>query len=811
MKNEKSWVIKLVEDRLMFYFLMGLIGGTSIIYLCANKIGNALQHKLSKSIDYSLAMKMVVDNTKPAALISYVSVEAFIFFIFAFLCLYLCRNKKIYYRSFNKKIDVRENFLKIVTSINILLLTISVFAHAAGHMILFLAIWQIGAFFLYLIKKPYVKIMKWLAYALLIFIVSQFVSIFVPYLGTLKISNDFLDIPEYTYIHNQYIENKQYIDKNHFLGLNTDSTRILKNSNVSLEKRKSILPYSDTLLSCQYFTKIDCRTLINQFSLGDTLSKSTDDISKSFYRKNFDELSSMLKPGSYFHHQNAMLGPLNKYTLGVSKRDVSFLYGVGNTILISKLMKSLNQYNFQTDIKTIYMFYPTYFIILGIFGWIFFRNIYCVLAVMMLYAIGIEGTGFYAIHIAPGYSPIRHFLDIFSAGVLFFYIKSDSWKKYGYLSIGFICSLFAVWCDKEFGACVFISYSVTMLINYIINNGKRLEVLIFLVSNIAFVFLLINLMQYGEGNSLGIYGFLGVFVPKTGPVVVPTIALLTIISYFTFIKIHSAATTSTQKELYFLALYFFFYAQLVCVYYIWNTETCHFNSSMLMPTTFFVLALFAISEKRSKYLKKNANFIIAGFLLATLITKYIPIISKYSKAQIAYNKIFLSHKIFHWKFKRASFVTTMSPKPFENAVSLIDKYSKGSKKIYIISKYDNILPFLSGKYSALPFQDLSTSLVSSKEIDSTANIIIRQKPRYIFVDNDINSNHFGDIAFNSSNIELMKSSFQRAIMLNDMGKVFKKIGIYYKKTQTGTVISVYEIKSHKKKPSVPRPVKNISF
>jgi hypothetical protein len=82
----------------------------------------------------------------------------------------------------------------------------------------------------------------------------------------------------------------------------------------------------------------------------------------------------------------------------------------------------------------------------------------------------------------------------------------------------------------------------------------------------------------------------------------------------------------------------------------------------------------------------------------------------------------------------------MDPAYFVESVSLIQQYANSGNGIYIISKYDTVLPFLAKRYSAMPFFDVPWMLLTDHEVNLCIESIRANKPRYLFVDTDIERN-----------------------------------------------------------------------
>jgi hypothetical protein len=76
---------------------------------------------------------------------------------------------------------------------------------------------------------------------------------------------------------------------------------------------------------------------------------------------------------------------------------------------------------------------------------------------------------------------------------------------------------------------------------------------------------------------------------------------------------------------------------------------------------------------------------------------------------------------------------------------VIEKYSADARRgIFIISKYDNFLPFISGHYSLMPHCELPYWLITENEIRRAVYAIREGRPEYVFVDTDIEMYAEGD-------------------------------------------------------------------
>jgi len=145
---------------------------------------------------------------------------------------------------------------------------------------------------------------------------------------------------------------------------------------------------------------------------------------------------------------------------------------------------------------------------------------------------------------------------------------------------------------------------------------------------------------------------------------------------------------------------------------------------------------------------------------------------------------------------RAHIISTMNPLYFQNGVDLIQKYSNGQNGIYIVSEYDNLLPFLAHKYSLMPFFDLKWYLITPKELDKSIKTLQVNKPEYIFIDTGIDRNVNNEIIDQKLPKigYLNQESIWRVQRLKLLNEVFQSVANDYQLVEKGYLISVYKRK-----------------
>jgi hypothetical protein len=248
-----------------------------------------------------------------------------------------------------------------------------------------------------------------------------------------------------------------------------------------------------------------------------------------------------------------------------------------------------------------------------------------------------------------------------------------------------------------------------------------------------------------------------------------------------------------QSEAYKILTWgFAFYFVQSLIYYVWYPKSHHLFG--IAPAFIFWLA--ALYSGWISNVPEEGNLTkLQSLFLIILISVCLAASTHFYKYQNSYNQTFKDHQLYEWTFKNASFKSTMDPELFEEAANLIEQYSPNNKGIYIISKYDNVLPVLAGRYSAMPFNELLISLVSPKEVDMAAQAILTNRPQILFIDSDIGNaldleTSLGLKVNAISNLFGSISSRETAIVLG-LNKVYMRVEDKYKRCVPGKLVSVY--------------------
>ena len=675
-------------------------------------------------------------------------------------------------------------------------------------------------------NRRYDKLVKWF-WTVLIVVIGGVLWLFCPYLtGSMPVRNEYMDIPSMTKLGDRYVNNTEYINQHDLGGINLYDPRKDKGASPSPRPGETILISNSAALTKLLFDK-DMRNkyayderlkalvvkgkmslndwerlvriaknqkervAINNFFGKETKRKSYSAEEIEFLKKNGVVLFQQTLAGYFFHHHNAMYGPINEFALGKPKTEINFVYGWLNTIIIAKLATYFGGVTFDNYLRMSYTFYPLYFLFVVAAAAVIFRRLNYVLLVALISTVSIHVLGFEHIRFAPGYNPIRHFVDVFVLASFFLYLSSIR-KKQLFLFLALAFSLFGILASKEFGMILFISLAVTTTI-YIVrcSEHKVRDFAILGTAAAVATILVLSVLAGSTGNKTLVYNLLGVSAPNTPTHLLVGLQILISLIYVFLLYVRKV---NGQRWKY-VVFFWFAYAQGLLVYFVWNPAPNHVTSLgpiwALLGAMFAKYALFWTQEK-------DENRIITLSVIAIALIVYVPTFAHYIVDQRNYYREFEDHKTYQWDFPTAKFVTTMDPMYFKDAVELIQKYEK-NKGIYILSKYDNIIPYIAGKYSAMPFVEVGLSLVTDKEMKQCIEAINDNRPEILFIDTDISRSYLGDVYEPENKITIWLKTYDssqgRAMVLKNFQRLYGELKEKYQLLEKGLLISVYKRRS----------------
>lgn len=610
--------------------------------------------------------------------------------------------------------------------------------------------------------------LTWFWAVVLCVISIQYVATFVPLITKpIQLSNDYINIPEKTLLKSgRLVDNIEYINEHKIAGLKLHDPRLNPNPNPNPN------PYAyplDTLLASGTSVLIQVPPPV-------VIADEVQD----FINRNNAELLNQTKAGWFFYHHGYSFGPMNALSLGASPYQQTMVYGWLNTVSQGKVLELLGMSSYQGYFKLYFAEYLIYYAIFLLGIWAIFKRLGTVLFAALLVVSALFALGFELVRLAPGFNPVRHIFDVPAFYLLYCYLAQDN-KRYLILSCAL--AIFSILWSKDFGLFLALSIGGTVFFKSVKQRPFQIIPLFFgLITAVSGMFLYFYPMP--GANPTAMYMLLGIGSPaiSSGGI----FGLLIIVSLLT-----AATITLKQSETYTifsLGLALYFVQSLT--YYLWYPVSHH----ILGVAPVFILWIVAIFHGWVSQSKKVESM-QSTVLMLVLLLIYIPAsVSFYSRLHF-HNKIFKNHSMYQWSFDKASFLSTMEPMLFEESANLIKQYSTNNNGIYIISKYDHILPILASKYSAMPYNELPTNLVSPREVKVASEAILRNKPDFIFVDSDIGRNLRGEIPIENDpvtvSLKLYGEARSREMVINVLNDVYTRVSAKYQRCDTGRLISVY--------------------
>lgn len=814
-----------VRSLLCLHFSICSLGLLGIAAKIALTVAPALVNPINAFINYVDWAEFSSTPTKPSELLQYgLSVVALA--IYSGAAIFVTKKSSHLFEEI-KRIWISKEVFIIYLGFS-LALNLGVFLVKGRFTTLILA----GIWFLFLFWPLYNRTPRfiekerspqWKGVVIAIFVLTLGLAFF-PYMGgRLPITNDYFDIPEQTILSTGVVDNIAYINNHNIGGIYKRDPRILQSGTQDLQPGSFIPLHASSVLS--RFAQDYPETFTYEDSHGAlvVLGKMTEEEAYrlarivepgervrvydffyaqlkqnkktyspeeiEFVKKNRKEFQDQVLAGHYFHHQNTMLGTINDYFLGKPQSETVFLYGWLSTITIAEFIRAMGGLTFENYQTVFYSFYPAYYLLVLVAACFIFKRSEYVLLTVALALGSLFSLGFENIRFAPGFNPVRHFCDIFTLVCFYWYLFKPQ-RNLLYLGLSLAFAFLAILCNKEFGSVLLLALIATVIVRAVSTGSVRQSIPAFFLLAVVSLGAItaLKLIPVAKNPTL-LYVLFGVAAPSMNPIYTYSVLVIFSAVYMTFLRNKDA-----QNGWCYLSLFWFFYAQGLLIYFVWNPSMGHLWSLGAIWGLSLIL-FFRYCVSNFSWIQLSERKILQGCFAAAMAFFFLPNTASYFLDKLAYYKIFQDHPVYRWDLPRARISTTMQPGVFTNAVDLIDKYAKG-KSIFILSKYDNLLPFLAGKYSAMPYQEMALSLVTEKEMQKSVETIQSEHPEYLFVDSDMTRNHEEDVFMKEDAATIYLDAYDasrgRAMVLNNFAKVFKKISPLYEPVEAGQLITVYK-------------------
>lgn len=822
-KIERSFNINHVILLLFLTFSIGLVKLTWLFSKCISTHIN-----LQNTINQMCSWIAIFPHQKLPSLLHFIlSVAALgIWYAIYFFAIFLIKKNGVAPALKNKSMVVTIIFIAVLFNLIFLTLPIFYLQLASCWMALFISlIYILCQHTLQQIdlKGKLLEKSCWVLTGIVSFI---FLIVFYPLiLKPMLIANEFFDIPEQSILKSgQIVDNTQYTNTHNIGGLQTYDPRtdggVLLYTpelpKVSVASNPMFIHFLKSSINNNFFYNYNTKILsvkgvmslkqyhtLNQIFKEDPISleaiNQLFDLAyqnNQFYKKriytseeqefisiNKYEFATKAKAGWFFFHHSWVLNPVLAIAMGVDSKQETLIYGWGVARFLQTIMMHWNGINFQNYFQLMFAFYPIYFLMFLLTIWFIFHKSHYLLIGSILFSSSIFTLGDTFIRLAPGYNPIRHMFDMIIIFLFFLYTKKN---HFGYLLSCLLCCLVSIVWSKDFGLFILLAVSATGIIKFIFEPKKPYYPIPIILITVVIAFFLYCASFQGINYNL-IYMLLGYTMPGSSSPISCIFLLSFSICYALYIEfrnIHSA--------IYWVSLCLFFYSQLQVIYYIWNPSYHH----LLVISPTLILLVLTWGSMYFSLIKHNGKKEVTFKRLpcAILLGVYVVCLLSFYQGRLAYEKIFTTHLVYDWTFDHANFQSTMDPTLFKETIPLIHRYAPGSN-MYMISKYDAILPILVNRFNALPVVNLALDLMSQRDINRCIQKIKADNPRYLFADTDIIRDMRGDIFAESDSLgkpDHYRESYGRFSAVLNMRQLFYLLKDDYRPIDIGRLITVYE-------------------
>lgn len=519
-------------------------------------------------------------------------------------------------------------------------------------------------------------------------------------------------------------------------------------------------------------------------------AKSLDKLQEKvdFIANNLYEQQTQLINRYFWHEAPFMLNAINELNLGRDKSEIFSQYGFLSAYTVKFIMQSLGGINVENFDKAKNIINLTYYIISIAFIILFTKNYFIRFIFIILFSIYFFSIGFHSYHFAPTHVYIRHFFDLLIALMLFWSMKFKELRLY-YVAIVFTSGILSILLVKDFGLFLFLSIVGTFIIKYVLEfiERRRVDLKELWIFIIFILFSIIACIKYPLMDNPSTKYFLDGFYSL--PISMPIYMLLLFAISLLWLGLIWFYVELKRSNFLLSYIFLLFYTEFLCILFVWKGNFDNINFAIIaLP----MLILFHFIVKRIR----NILYIIIAPILIFAYAKYC---YEYISQMTLYENTFATHRNYKWDHERAGgIITTYSFERFDDALRLINKYSKNSNELYMISKYDNMLQFFSKKYSGLKYFELKSFIVTDNEYNEVLDLI-NSKADILYVDTDIFNVYYKELKerrfFDVYNNQWLPNDvMRRIIQLKILLNLFDDVRDKYELIEHGKLIDVYKKK-----------------
>ncbi len=637
----------------------------------------------------------------------------------------------------------------------------------------------------------------------LIFIVISWEPLTVS-TGSVYLMNEYDDFTSQTYLNGQLVNNARFLDAitdkdiesvNLFYDIyKSRNSMIVKGADpttldfLKLFKSVDLEPIQRAILEGPAPTGRKTSSTYSEAELLANLKFLSLEKFKNFYLDNHLEYRHQNYARGQINHIGQVLNPINEHQLGRPYKDIYIQYGLGNTYLIQWTMDLFGGVSLNNYYKC-YFYYFCYFSSFLLMLYLLFKDSLWILSGMAFLAFAFYYQGFIGFILAPGILPTIHFLDTVVVIVMVQLFRSNS--RLSYYILAALLSCISIILNTRFGSILTAAVMGSLLLFSIENEKGRTRIMwLSSMALLTIVFTVtIHLSSVGTLDQNMSYFIMGMFSwPAPRIVTVLVMAYLALSYYFLFLL------KKSRHYLKYIYVLIFIYNQGLLAYFYWSGLANHLPA-VIPFGGLQLLLMFHIAEKLLFYddMKKRSILTLTQRTLTVLLLSatFLTAVIFYREKDL-FNNVFVNHKTYAWQFDRARVTSTIDPGPIQESIELIHKYSENEKGIYIISKYDNLLPFLSHRFSEMTYYEMTWHLFSDKEVTDAILKIQSAKPYYLFADRVIDKPMFDPWSKLFNNEETRMERASRFGRYSELKKIFDAIIGDYRMVDQGGLIAVYQ-------------------
>lgn len=546
------------------------------------------------------------------------------------------------------------------------------------------------------------------------------------------------------------------------------------------------------------------RERVNAFFSGlrnKQLTSFSNENHRDFYKNNQHELIWKILNRHVIHHHNFVLGPINEIDLGRSLDQINFQYGQYTSVFIHFCLKTLGPISMDGYHQFMHFVFLAYFVSSIFFAKLIFSSKTLTACFALGYAATLGLMGFEFTLLGPGLNPMRHLFDFVSIG--FFCASLRCKSLYSYIALNTVALALCI-IGVTFNATTGIPLTASLLVGISLTCPKRsrMENNIWLSMTVAVAIftLIVAYLTRGSDRLTPYYiqGLIG--LPESNAGI--SFILIGIFATYSILILYWGKIRSESRSTFIVC---FCYSQSLLLYYVWGGSRYHFFNFLPVYLLTGLLALkIAHDIVQAEYTKLNKTSFnslassrigrLREMLIASFLALSLAAFSVWTFQFWDYSKTFFNKTSYRWDNPRAQIITTIPEEPFVNSSEIINRYSS-DKSIDIISRYDNLIPFLAGKYSSMPMPDIQWFINKEADLNEIVQYIRIKKPKFLFVDTDIDRSHRYEIPSgidSESELSLKAEAVARYHRLTYIKKSFDLVRGSYRLKEKGELISVWE-------------------